>query len=90
MNKYLDYDDDTNWFRWGRSQNDLEKFINNVLGVDAADGNGELKRDNAFTYKRKDCSVRQHTSTCTLMLFGTGQAMLQKKLHEIYEQNNNL
>ena len=56
-------------------------------------GNGELKEDKkhrAFTYKRKDCSVRFYTSAGNLRLFGTEQATLLKKLHEINDQNKNL
>ena len=65
MENYLDYDDASDFFRWGGSINDLKKFIDEILEVDEDEVSGEIKEDkshNAFTYKVNDLSVRFYFS----------------------------
>lgn len=92
MNHYLDYEDDSDCFRWGGSINDLKTFINGLLNVDEDEDEGETKEDKmhkAITYKVKDCSVRFYTSTNVLMLHGKEHAALREMFHDVCERNRN-
>lgn len=93
MNKYLDYDKDSDCFTWGGTPKELVNFVNSVLEIDEANDIGELKEDkkhNAVSYKWKDYSIRLYTTTGNLMLFGLKQSLLLEKLHEINELNKNI